>query len=399
MAPLDKNGLQRAGQALNARISSGDWFGAANEIIETYLAEAERSKAPDEAIERACIAYWGEHTFFRIFGEKSRRGIREAMRRAATEFASDPQEFADNPEVRTDDLASQLRWFSEKKKWPKGLEGMPELLAMAAAAVSAVPAPAAVDVVKAMLKKSKDDLHERKQWGGPTIGAGQIEQRILVYEDVIAVLSALDQGKRTDDEEETYRIGVRDGYSQAAQEIDRLTGGDGEYRYCTDNDPDRHTPGPAEMIGRIVARFETLNLIDEAEKRGDFWDAPGSAQVQDVAERKPLGLNITKEWFEKRAALESDHEIGVGRRKLTASIDPTPEELAELHRLAHRIPEGWQLVPIEPTQEMCEAAPSLPAIDAINDLPLKKSGWSMSAIVNRKRYLAMLAAASAKREG
>lgn len=62
------------------------------------------------------------------------------------------------------------------------------------------------------------------------------------------------------------------------------------------------------------------------------------------------------------------------------------------------IPEGWQLVPKEPTREMCEAAPSLPAIHAIDDLPFKKSGWSMSAIVNRKRYLVMLATAPAKQE-
>jgi hypothetical protein len=26
------------------------------------------------------------------------------------------------------DIISQLRWFGEKKKWPKGLEGMPVLL-------------------------------------------------------------------------------------------------------------------------------------------------------------------------------------------------------------------------------------------------------------------------------
>lgn len=437
MVQLDAKGLIKACQALNSRISSRDWPGATREIIEIYLDEAERSKTPDDAIERACIAYWGSDTFFRIFGDKPRRGIREAMRRAASEFASDPQEVASNSEVRPDDLASQLRWFSEKKKWPKGLESMPELLAKAAAAVSAVPAPAAVDVVRAMLKKSKDDLHERKQWGGPTIGAEQIEQRILVYEDVIAVLSALDQVKRTDDEEETYQIGVRDGYSQAVQEIDQLTGGDGEYRYCTNNDPDRHTPGPAEMIGRIVARFETLNLIDEAEKRGDFWDAPGHAaqdntrlavkaldaafglgvseahellrenagakriydcaisalcsQMQDAPERKPLDLNITKEWFEKRAALEGDHEIGAGRLKLTASIDPTPEELAELHRLAHRVPEGWQLVPIEPTRMMDYAGHD------------KFVGVSSSCYQgldpHREIWSAMLSAVSAKQDG
>jgi hypothetical protein len=133
---------------------------------------------------------------------------------------------------------------------------------------------------------------------------------------------------------------------------------------------------------------------------GEPSDGPiDTYRYDSLDEVKPLDLNITKEWFEKRAALEGEHEIGAGRRKLTVSIDPTPEELAELHRLAHRIPDGWQLVPIEPTQEMCEAPPSLPSIHAIDDLPLKKSGWSMSAIVNRKRYLAMLAASPTKQEG
>lgn len=270
------------------------------------------------------------------------------------------------------------------EKWNRRAEAAPPAPSVVVKALSDAAHDAAI-ALNAVLEKPEDKDRQR---------------HARYYLDALrSALSEQVQDARSADDEETYQIGIRDGYSQAVQEIDRLTGGDGEYRYCTDHDPERHTPGPAEMIQRIVDRFETLNLIGDAEKRGDFWDAPGSAQVQDVAERKPLGLNITKEWFEKRAALESDHEIGVGRRKLTASIDPTPEELAELHRLAHRIPEGWQLVPIEPTQEMCEAAPSLPAIDAINDLPLKKSGWSMSAIVNRKRYLAMLAAASAKREG
>lgn len=82
-----------------------------------------------------------------------------------------------------------------------------------------------------------------------------------------AALSASD-AEPEDRDEETYEIGKRDGYSEAVQQIDRLTGGDGEYRYCTDNDPDRHTPGPAEMIQRIVGRFETLNLLDDATKTG-----------------------------------------------------------------------------------------------------------------------------------
>lgn len=81
-----------------------------------------------------------------------------------------------------------------------------------------------------------------------------------------------------------------------------------------------------------------------------------SAQVQDVAEGKQLDLNISKEWFEKRAALEGDNEIGAGSRKKTICIDPTPDEIAELFKIAHRIPEGWQLVPKNPTPEMITAA-------------------------------------------
>ena len=101
----------------------------------------------------------------------------------------------------------------------------------------------------------------------------------------------------------------------------------------------------------------------------DFSIAILSAQVQDVADM-PQSPWPASDW-------------AIGRIK-------------ELE--AQAVPEGWQLVPKEPTQEMCEAAPSLPAIHAIDDLPFKKSGWSMSAIVNRKRYLAMLAAAPANQE-
>lgn len=111
-----------------------------------------------------------------------------------------------------------------------------------------------------------------------------------------------------------------------------------------------------------------------------------AAQVQDVAERKPIDLNVTKEWFEKRAALEGDHEIGAGSRKKTICVDPTSDELAELFRIAHRIPEGWQLVPVEPTAGMIAAAKS-----------------TTSAALTRSHateiYRAMLAAAPAKQEG
>ena len=75
--------------------------------------------------------------------------------------------------------------------------------------------------------------------------------------------------------EEAYELGKRDGYEEAVQEIDQKTGGDGEYRHCLGGaDPDRHTPDPETMIQRIVDRFETLNLLDEAIKEDPTLGVP-----------------------------------------------------------------------------------------------------------------------------
>jgi hypothetical protein len=60
-----------------------------------------------------------------------------------------------------------------------------------------------------------------------------------------------------DEEEEAYELGKRDGYSEAVQDIDLLTGGDGEYRYSTLGG-ERHCPDPDTMKARIVQRFATL---------------------------------------------------------------------------------------------------------------------------------------------
>lgn len=103
--------------------------------------------------------------------------------------------------------------------------------------------------------------------------------------------------------DEAYEIGKRDGYSEAVQQTDQLTGGDGEYRYCLgDEGSARHTPGPSEMIQRIIDRFETLNLLDEATKSGrdqEWGDTAPSAQVTVPVD--PTGAMI-------EAALAADWE-------------------------------------------------------------------------------------------
>lgn len=96
--------------------------------------------------------------------------------------------------------------------------------------------------------------------------------------------------------DEAYEIGKRDGYEEAVQDIDQKTGGDGEYRYCLGMEDDiRHQPDAATMIQRIVDRFETLNLLDEATRTGSGQpdDAPAPApRVRGYLHR----LVDTKEW-------------------------------------------------------------------------------------------------------
>lgn len=70
-----------------------------------------------------------------------------------------------------------------------------------------------------------------------------------------------------------------------------------------------------------------------------------------------------------------------------------------INMTAPTVRDGWQLVPTDPPREMMEAAPSLPAINVVADKPLAEAGWSMAAIMNRKRYLAMLAAAPSHQGG
>lgn len=60
--------------------------------------------------------------------------------------------------------------------------------------------------------------------------------------------------RHPDSEEQAFHIGARDGFEEAVQLIDTLTGGDGEYRLVINDDPERHCPDPARMIRNIVER-------------------------------------------------------------------------------------------------------------------------------------------------
>lgn len=124
-----------------------------------------------------------------------------------------------------------------------------------------------------------------------------------------------------DDADEAYEIGKRDGYSEAVQTIDRMTGGDGEYRYCTDLDPDRHTPDPSAMIQRIADRFEVLNLLDEA--HADGRDRP-------EADTEPVAVLSDAERFTMQDHQRLQREIKAVREALTTANDAIAEYLRYL---------------------------------------------------------------------
>lgn len=244
----------------------------------------------DEMVEKAAAGYWNKVCSIGTarWPDDVSRDVQDIFRegcRAALEAALSAAEPRPAPAVAEEIADAVLSWMVKYDLLDAGNEyRASEVLAVlddfkpsyqSAPSEAVKASPEALEEFTAYFVKNypgPDTIIFNPKWHAPKI-----------FRAAVSALSAQVQDARSDDDEETYQIGVRDGYSQAVQEIDRLTGGDGEYRYCTDHDPERHTPGPAEMIQRIVERFETLNLIGDAEKRGDFWDAPGSAQVQDVA--------------------------------------------------------------------------------------------------------------------
>jgi hypothetical protein len=107
--------------------------------------------------------------------------------------------------------------------------------------------------------------------------------------------------------DEAYEIGKRDGYSDAVQHIDQLTGGDGEYRYCLGMEDDaRHTPDPETMIQRIVDRFEVLNLLDDATKTGrDQPDDTPSSSFNRIVEARRKHVDAVAVYNARREYLHS----------------------------------------------------------------------------------------------
>jgi hypothetical protein len=79
-------------------------------------------------------------------------------------------------------------------------------------------------------------------------------------------------------------------------------------------------------------------------------------------------------------------------------IDELAQALCEDSQMMWRSVARAALSAMEnPTPAMCNSAPALPAICAVDDLPLRDMGYTMAGIMNRKRFVAMIQ--TAKGEG
>lgn len=69
-----------------------------------------------------------------------------------------------------------------------------------------------------------------------------------------------------------------------------------------------------------------------------------------------MKMPIDKEWYEKRAAAEGDHEIGVGGNRKTMTLNLTDEEIAELERLANPRRDAIRAETFEEAARIADAA-------------------------------------------
>lgn len=91
------------------------------------------------------------------------------------------------------------------------------------------------------------------------------------------------------EDDETYEIGKRDGYEKAVQDIDLRTGGDGEYRYCTDHDLERvlaSNPRRQEYWAQLGCRLARTEAAEQrvAALEGALTLAQGRLELLLLAE-------------------------------------------------------------------------------------------------------------------
>ncbi len=119
------------------------------------------------------------------------------------------------------------------------------------------------------------------------------------HEIAATTLEELRQPTQSDDD--AYELGKRDGYESAVQDIDMLTGGDGEYRYSTIGG-ERHCPDADSMKARIAERFNSQPTQSDAVREAVIEECANALEADamkcDCAalEERECGCGAWCEW-------------------------------------------------------------------------------------------------------
>ena len=117
-------------------------------------------------------------------------------------------------------------------------------------------------------------------------------------------IAAWNKRQPTQSDDEAYDLGKRDGYEKAVQDIDMLTGGDGEYCYST-IEGERHCPNVDTMKARIAHRLRQPTQSDALREENERLRAL-LARTVSLAEvyAEGTGTNFKEAMAEARAALQ-----------------------------------------------------------------------------------------------
>lgn len=108
----------------------------------------------------------------------------------------------------------------------------------------------------------------------------------------------------------------------------------------------------ADFAALEAAYIRGANWWSENQDFGELLMKAAHDYADKQQQPEPMKLDISREWFEKRAAAEGDLEIGAGSSK-TMTLNLTDEEIAELEKLVN--PEAARLrEALEANQQVIE---------------------------------------------
>lgn len=175
---------------------------------------------------------------------------------------------------------------------------------------------------------------------GPEISADKLERGDRLLEEVFELLQSGDYPRE--------RIRALEDYTYTREKGDPEQEVGGVMitlaAYCLAHGLDMHEAGETELV-RIWTKVEKIRAKQASKPTGSALPiavGSASARLQDVAESKPLDLDVTQEWLEKRAALEGDHEIGAGSRIPTVPVVSITDGQADVFTTDRPVPDGWQ---------------------------------------------------------